>query len=214
MIPILTMIIEVFSSGPAETNTIILGCEATKKAVVIDAPLNSTDLILKKLEKHGLQLEMILVTHSHWDHIADLAKLKEKSSVPVYIHSEDAGNLRKPGSDGLPLFFPVEGVEPDGFLEEGQILNIGELKIRVLHTPGHTPGCVCFWLEKEEVLISGDTLFQGTIGNLSFPTARPAKMKESLKKLARLPQGTRVIPGHGDETTIKDEKDTFKKFSF
>jgi hydroxyacylglutathione hydrolase len=206
------MIIEVFSSGPLETNTILLGCPITKKGAIIDSPYESTDLLLQALKKYGLQLEMILMTHSHWDHIADVAQLKKKIPAPVYVHREDAGNLRNPGSDGLPLILPIEGIEPEGFLEEGQVLNVGEIKIRVLHTPGHTPGGVCFFIEKEKVLISGDTLFRGTIGSLSLPTARPTQMKETLHKLALLPPDIRVIPGHGNETSIGGEKETFRKF--
>ncbi len=200
------MILEISSFGPVDTNAILIGCPITKKGAAFDVPQGSAPFILKMLKKHGLTLEKILITHSHWDHIADAAKLKKETSAPIYVHAEDAGNLRDPGSDGLPLFFSVEGVEPDGLLEDNEVFNVGELKITVIHTPGHTPGGVCFWLEKEKVLISGDTLFRGTIGSLSFPTARPEKMWESLKKLASLPPETRLIPGHGSETTIGQEK--------
>lgn len=200
------MFMQVFSSGPAETNSIVLACPKTHKAVIIDVPFDSSPLLLEAVKKHSLQPEMILLTHSHWDHLGEAALLKKQLNVPLYVHAEDAGNVENPGSDGLPLFFPVQGVKPDGFLKEGQKISVGSLEIEVIHTPGHTPGCVCFWLPQEKVLISGDTLFQGTIGNLSFPTARPALMWESLKKLAKLPPETRVIPGHGGETTIKKEQ--------
>jgi hydroxyacylglutathione hydrolase len=200
------MLIKIFTSGPADTNCILIGCPETHQAAVIDAPFQSTQQIVQALKKEDLTPQMILLTHSHWDHLADAAQLKKELKVPLYIHAEDAGNLEKPGSDGLPLFFPIEGVKPDGFLTDGQILNVGKLKIEVIHTPGHTPGGVCFWIPQEKILISGDTLFQGTIGNLSFPTARPALMWKSLQRLAKLPPETRVIPGHGDETTIGDER--------
>jgi glyoxylase-like metal-dependent hydrolase (beta-lactamase superfamily II) len=91
-------------------------------------------------------------------------------------------------------------------LEDGQVLAVGEFQIEVIHTPGHTPGGVCFYLKEQKILFSGDTLFQGTIGNLSFPTARPARMWDSLKRLAALPKETRVYPGHGDPTTIGKEQ--------
>jgi glyoxylase-like metal-dependent hydrolase (beta-lactamase superfamily II) len=97
-------------------------------------------------------------------------------------------------------------VKADGFLIEGQKLTVGDLDIEVIHTPGHTPGGVCFYLPKEKVLISGDTLFRGTIGNLNFPTSRPDLMWGSLKKLAALPADTKVYPGHGGSTTIGAEK--------
>lgn len=199
------VIIKVFTAGPVETNGILVGCPVTRRAAIIDVPSGSISLILKALEKDTLVPQMILLTHSHWDHLADAAELKKILNIPIYVHREDADNLEKPGSDRLPLFFPIEGVRPDHFLTDGQIIPLGELKMEVIHTPGHTPGAVCFWLQKEKILISGDTLFKGTIGNLSFPTARPALMWKSLKKLAQLPPETRVIPGHGPDTTIQAE---------
>ena len=201
----LHMIIKVFTSGLAETNTILIGCSETRQAAIIDVPQGSTEWIVKTLKKESLTPQMILLTHSHWDHLADAAKLKKLLELPIYVHPEDASNLEKPGSDRLPLYFPIEGVKADKFLSDGQVIPLGDLRIEVICTPGHTPGCVCFWLRKQKILISGDTLFKGTIGNLSFPTARPEAMWESLKKLAALPPETRVFPGHGPETTIKAE---------
>ena len=148
---------------------------------------------------------MILLTHSHWDHLAGLAELKKLVDAPVYVHEADKPNVREPGADQLPLYFAIEGVEPDHLLKEGDVLKVGELTIEVIHTPGHTPGGVCFYLPNQHVLFSGDTLFQGTLGNLSLPTARPALMWSSLKKLAKLPPQTKVYPGHGDSTTIGKE---------
>jgi len=199
------MLIKVFTTGPAETNSILIGCSKTRQAAIVDVPLDSAEPIIQALEKDSLTLQMILLTHSHWDHLADVAKLKKLLGVPIYVHPEDAGNLERPGSDKLPLPFSIEGVKPDKFLSDGQIIPLGDLRIEVVSTPGHTPGGVCFWLRAEKILISGDTLFKGTIGNISFPTARPALMWQSLKKLAALPPDTRVFPGHGPETTIKAE---------
>jgi glyoxylase-like metal-dependent hydrolase (beta-lactamase superfamily II) len=199
------MILEVFSSGPVETNSYLLACTETKRAVVVDVPFESADLLIACAEKHGVVIEKILLTHSHWDHTAEAALLKEKLNVPLYVHQEDAGNVETPGSDRLPLPFPVRGVVADAFLTDGQEIHVGTLRIQVIHTPGHTPGGVCFYLPKEKVLISGDTLFRGTIGNLSFPTASPALMWNSLKKLAALPPEIKVYPGHGGSTTIQAE---------
>jgi glyoxylase-like metal-dependent hydrolase (beta-lactamase superfamily II) len=198
--------IKIFTTGPAATNCILLGCPETRHAAIIDVPLDCTKPVTQAIEKHSLIPQMILLTHSHWDHLADLAKLKKTLNVPVYVHAEDAGNVEEPGSDGLPLLFPITGVKPDGFLTEGQKIHIGKIELQVICTPGHTPGGVCFCIPEAKILISGDTLFRGTIGNLSFPTSRPKKMWESLKKLAKLPPDTVVIPGHGPETTIGREE--------
>lgn len=200
------MILEVFASGPADTNAYLLACSNTRQGVVIDVPPDSAEALLKRIFELKINIAMILLTHSHWDHFADASELKEKLNVPLYIHKEDAANLIDPGSDGLPLFFPIKRVEPSGFLEDGQAISVGELQIEVIHTPGHTPGGVCFYLKKQRILFSGDTLFQGTIGNLSFPTARPGRMWDSLKRLAALPKETQVYPGHGDPTTIGKEQ--------
>ncbi len=199
------MILDIHASGPADTNCYLLGCEETKQAALIDAPAGCLPWVTKHVKKHNLTLQKLLLTHSHWDHLADAKALKDEFSLEIYVHPEDTGNLEKPGSDGLPLFFSIDGVKPDHFLQEGMIISVGDLRLQVLHTPGHTPGCVCFWLPSNKVLFSGDTLFQGTIGNLSFPTARPSLMWPSLKKLAALPPDTRVYPGHGDSTTIGRE---------
>lgn len=162
-------------------------------------------MLLKNVKKHALHIEMLLLTHSHWDHIADAAFLKEKTNAPLYVHEEDAENLKHPGSDCLPLFFSIQGAQPDGYLTDGQILTLGELSLHVIHTPGHTPGGVCFYLPLQETLLSGDTLFSGSIGSLSLPTAHAEQMWPSLKKLAALPKRTKVYPGHGGATTIEKE---------
>ncbi len=199
------MLLEIYCSGPALTNGILLVCMQTHKAAIIDAPPDSGEQIVGRIAELGLTAEYLLLTHSHWDHTADAAFLKKKLELPLYVHKLDAPNVENPGIDGLPLMIEVPKAEVDHFLEDGQKIQLGELTLEVIHTPGHTPGGVCFYLKEQNTLISGDTLFQGSIGNLSFPTSQPEKMWESLEKLAKLPKSTRVIPGHGDETTIGAE---------
>lgn len=211
------MILEVFVSGPLDTNTILLGCEQTKKAAIIDAPPGSTPHLLKRIKALDLHVDKILLTHSHLDHIADAATLKKTLSAEIFIHEEDKENLEHPGEDGIPLFFPVEAARPDHFLRDGETLFVGTLAPITLHTPGHTPGSVCFYLSTQKLLISGDTLFRGSIGNLNLPTSQPEKMWQSLKKLSKLPYDTKVIPGHGSATTIGAESwlgDAKKKFGY
>lgn len=199
------MVIYKFPFGPLETNAILIGCPETQKAAVIDPSLGSANAILQKATHHNLTIEKILLTHSHWDHFADAHALKTKTQAPLYVHFLDAKNIEHPGSDGIPLFVAIPPVSPDHFLNEGDILEIGRLKIEVIHSPGHSPGSVCFYLREQNLLLSGDTLFQGSIGSLSLPTARPNEMWTSLEKLAKLPPETRVIPGHGRDTTIEQE---------
>lgn len=199
------MIIKAIPSGPFETNAYIVICEKTLQAAVIDPAPESLASIVKYITEHKLTLTKIILTHSHWDHIADVAALKKQYLVPVLIHKEDVENLEKPGSDGLPCWIAIEGVRPDIFLNEGDSVDVGELKFTVIHTPGHTPGGICLYEKEKNVLFSGDTLFKGSIGNLSFATARPKLMWPSLEKLAKLPPQTTVFPGHGPKTTILAE---------
>lgn len=206
-----------FPFGPLETNAILLGCSKTKKAAVIDPSYGSMGAILEKAKEHDLKIEKILLTHSHWDHFADAYALKSQTRAPIYIHPLDAKNLESPGSDGIPLFIPIQPIKPDHFLNEGDVIEVGTLKLEVIHSPGHSPGGVCFYLEQEQFLISGDTLFQGSIGNLSLPTANKEQMWSSLEKLSKLPKETKVVPGHGNETSIGKEnwleraKETFSE---
>jgi hydroxyacylglutathione hydrolase len=199
------MYLQIFPSGPLQTNAILFGCEETKKAAVVDPSLASTGPILWKAKELGLTIEKILLTHSHYDHIADVVLLKHKTGATIYVHSLDAPNLRHPGADGLKMPFEVEGIEPDQLIEDGATLEVGKLRIEVIHTPGHSPGCVCYYIPEEKVLFSGDTLFKGTYGAVHFPSSKPALMKNSLHKLGKLPSDTKVIPGHGRETTIENE---------
>jgi len=201
------MIIKRFPSGPYATIAYAVMCETTRHAALIDASPGCLARMAPFLEMQKATPQILFLTHSHWDHIADAAALKESYRIPVYIHPEDLFNLESPGSDGIPipLVQPIPAVNPDGLLEEGQVFTVGMLKFKVLHTPGHSPGSVCLYLESEAVLFSGDTLFKGTIGNLSIPTSEPARMWTSLEKLALLPPGTTVYPGHGNSTTIGEE---------
>ncbi len=199
------MILYTIPSGPFETNAYILGCPETHLALIIDPAPDSSNVIIDYLSKNNLIPSEIILTHSHWDHIADTAKLKRFFGIPVSIHSLDLPNLQNPGADGLPCWITIEGVTPNSFLSEDDIIKLGTLQFHVLHTPGHSPGSICLYNKEENVLISGDTLFRGSIGNLSFPTSQPKLMWNSLDKLAKLPPQTKVYPGHGPNTTIGAE---------
>lgn len=199
------MFIQIFPSGPFSTNAYVVACEHTHEAAVIDPAPGSFSSIRTFLESQGLTCRKILLTHSHWDHIADVQRFKEQYDAPVYIHPLDAPNLQKPGADGLPCWLNIPGIEPDVRLEEGMQVLVGDLTFQVIHTPGHSPGGICFYEPQQHVLFSGDTLFKGTIGNLSFPNCQPDLMWPSLEKLSRLPLQTRIFPGHGPETNLAAE---------
>lgn len=209
------------STGPCATNCYLVACASTSEAVVIDPAPGSLQWIQKQLEKEKWQLKAIWLTHSHWDHFADAHALqqqfdKDKSPLPLLVHRLDAENVLEPGSDRLPLFIPISPARVDRRFEGGDTLALGTLSFEVLHTPGHSPGCVCFYEPKQGVLFSGDTFFRGTIGNLSFPTSSSENMWRSLTRLAKLPPDTKVYPGHGPSTTIGAENwlsDAERRFS-
>ncbi len=196
--------VQVFPSGPFATNALVVSCGS--HAWIIDPAYQSTAPIKEFVQERDLVVEKILLTHSHWDHIADAAESKETFDVPLYVHREDEENLRHPGSDRVPHpLGPIEPVAPDGYLEEGQELVLGDTTFVVLHTPGHSPGLVCLYAKQASVLIVGDLFFRRSIGTLALPTAEPERMWASLERIATLPDETRVYPGHGPETTLGAE---------
>jgi hydroxyacylglutathione hydrolase len=198
------MKINKFSDNSFRTNSYLLF--KGKNALLIDPTFESRIKILHFLKDNGLNLESILITHSHFDHISGVAKLKKECQSKIYIHKLDSQNLINPGSDGILLCEKVEKTNPDVFVEDQDKIYLDNIEIIVIHTPGHSPGSVCYFFPKEKVLFSGDTLFQGTCGTVSLPTSNKEQMKESLEKLSKLPKDTIVYPGHGRETSIKEEK--------
>jgi glyoxylase-like metal-dependent hydrolase (beta-lactamase superfamily II) len=185
--------IECYVLGPFGTNSYIMTCLKAGDSVVIDAPGDASKII-DRLQ--ATNPKYILMTHNHMDHTGALANLKSALNIPIAAHAADA--------DRLPI-------PADMMLADGDTITFGKIRIAVLHTPGHTPGSLCFYTEG--YLISGDTLFPGGPGK----TGRPADFKQivhSLKeKIFVLPEGTRVFPGHGDHTTLGKEKMAFEAFS-
>ena len=201
-----SMILETFVCGPLQNNTYAIVCPETKKMAIVDPAIDSAKVLITYVGKNQYQVEKILITHSHYDHIACVAELKEKYQAAVYVHEKDVENLEKPGSDQLGYGKNLKGCQPDHLLKGGEEILLGTIIIKVISTPGHSPGGVCYYIEKEKILFSGDTLFQGTMGNISFPHSNQEAMFESLQRLAKLPKETKVYPGHGRMTTIEKEK--------
>jgi glyoxylase-like metal-dependent hydrolase (beta-lactamase superfamily II) len=197
------MRLQSFPSGPVLTNAYGVACLQTGLAGIVDPAPGSWDALARWLR--GYQAVWIALTHSHWDHIGDLYRAQHALKVPVCVHCLDAYNVRSPGSDGVGTSYTVQATQVDLLLEEGHRLECGHLSFEVLHTPGHTPGSLCLYEAKEKTLLSGDTLFQGGHGRVDLPTANPAAMRTSLKRLAQLPVDTRIFPGHGASTTLGQE---------
>lgn len=208
------MIIETFPSGPLKTNAYAIFDTRKRQIAIVDVPPGSASQLVHFATEHdSAPIVAIWLTHSHWDHIADISLLLEmlmragqlRSDFCIAVHSADICNLQNPGSDQISTNIEIPKVEPTQLLQEGDRLLLGDLVFEVLHTPGHSPGGICLYCQQERVLFSGDTLFCSGIGNLSLPTAQPRQMPRSLQKLMALPLQTRVLPGHGPETTISRE---------
>jgi len=179
--------------GPFGTNSYILICQKTNESVVVDAP-GEAGMVVERLKE--TQPKYILMTHDHFDHIGGLVELRSALEVPVAAHPADANDL--------PL-------EPDLLLNDGDEILIGAIKLRVLHTPGHTPGGLCFLTDK--YLIAGDTLFPGGPGKTQSPDDFRQIVESITEKLFELPEDTQVYPGHGEATTIKEAKQQYEVFT-
>jgi len=186
-------------------NCYLVSCPETKKAAIIDPGANSAG-IQRWIAEEGVQVEYILLTHGHFDHIGAVDELRELYQAKVGIHKEDAIMLTS-GAHNLSRMLgrSYDFKSADFLLEDGQVVQVGNLTLTVIATPGHTPGGVCFLTS--EGLISGDTLFDGSIGRTDFPGGSYQELIDSIvKKLLVLPEDTKVYPGHGPETTIGREK--------
>jgi glyoxylase-like metal-dependent hydrolase (beta-lactamase superfamily II) len=182
--------IERYALGPFGTNSYIMTCLKTGNSVVVDAP-GDPEKILNQLQR--THPKYILMTHNHMDHTGALGKLKSALNVPIAAHA----------ADRLPI-------QPDMLLTDGETITFGNIRLAVMHTPGHTPGSLCFYTEG--YLISGDTLFPNGPGKTGSP-ADFAQIVESLKtKIFVLPDDTQVFPGHGDHTVLGTEKRAYEAF--
>lgn len=201
----------VVARGAVDTNCYIVGCPETKKAAIIDPGAFSpaeVQAVLGLLEKDGLEAKCIINTHGHIDHIAGNRILKEATGAAILIHRGDADRLGDGQLNGSFLFgMDIVSPPADRLLEDGEEIDIGTLKFRVLHTPGHTPGGMC--LLAEGTLFSGDTLFAGSVGRTDLPGGSERVLLQAIRsKLLSLPDQTSVRPGHGPRTTIGKEKET------
>ena len=193
--------------GLLEVNCYVLGDEVTKEAVVID-PGGDEAAILDVLNHHQLKLKLIIDTHGHFDHVDANQPLKDATGAKIAIHEADAKMLDKPSAEAM--FFTGNRLrlsQPDILLKENDILTFGKYRLKVLHTPGHTPGGISLLLEDHPYVYVGDTLFAGSIGRTDFPGGDMDMLVKAIKeKLFTLPPQTVVYPGHGPSTTIKREK--------
>jgi glyoxylase-like metal-dependent hydrolase (beta-lactamase superfamily II) len=193
------------SVGSLEVNCYIVYDGDTKEAMVID-PGDEPDRIQEMIQSSGLRVKYIVCTHTHFDHVGAIPELEESTGAAIAIHRDELDIYRAAKDMGRLWGFALDSLpEPDRFLKEGDELHIGKLSFTVLHTPGHSPGCICLY--GEGLLFTGDTIFAGSVGRTDFPGGSLNRLKESFKRLLELPENTRVLPGHGPSTTIGTEKE-------
>lgn len=193
------MIIKQFIKAPLQNNNYVIIDEDSSEAVLIDCS-EPTDDIMDYIKEQGATLKYILLTHAHFDHILGVNYYREKFGVPVFLHKDDVPLLGQ-----LSQYVAgAESVAVDKFFGDDAEFELGNKKIKVIHTAGHTEGSVCFLIDN--ILFSGDTLFYGTYGRVDLPFGDEQKMVESLKKLFTLFDDIVVYPGHGESTTVGKEK--------
>ena len=190
--------------GPAGTNVHILADGRSREAIAIDTAIPSLDWIAGELAARDWSLRLIVSTHGHWDHIGDNAAVATHTGADIAVHPLDRERLTNPQPLYAPFDIPpsVPAVE----LAEGGLVRFGEIRLRVLHTPGHTEGSVCLLAEDEGLLFSGDTLFAAGWGRVDLPGGDEQAMVESLVRLSGLEDHVGVFPGHGRTTTIGAER--------
>lgn len=199
-------IIEQKVLGMVSTNTWFLKNKETGALLIID-PADQPLLIQQKITAMEGKPEAILLTHGHFDHMMAADAVRSMYGIPVLALEEEKNLLENPGYNLSGSWAAPCSLQADRWLKDQEILELAGFTIRVLHTPGHTQGSCCYYLEEEGVLFSGDTLFAGSVGRTDFPTSSTRQMMNSVHMLLeQLPGETKVFSGHGEETTIAYEK--------
>ncbi len=190
--------------GPIATNVHILADPRSREAIAIDTATPSLAWIADELAARDWTLKLIVSTHGHWDHIGDNAAVADHTGADIAVHPLDRARLTDPQPSSAP--FEIVPSVPAVDLAEGGEIRFGAIRLRILHTPGHTEGSVCLYAADEGLLYSGDTLFAGGWGRVDLPGGDPAAMADSLTRFLELDDAVGVFPGHGGETTIGRER--------
>ena len=203
------MILEMLTVGPFQENCYIIGDEDSGVGAVID-PGDEAARIAMAVEETGLDIGSIIVTHAHIDHVGGVISLADEYSCPVLMHEES-----EPLLEGLPTQAMMMGIRfgkvptVDRYVADEETLEVGDLRLRSLYTPGHAPGHLAFYVEDEGLVLSGDALFAGSVGRVDLPGGSMEVLMRSIEdRLLTLPEETVVYPGHGPRTTIGDERAT------
>jgi len=203
---------ESMTVGILATNCYLLLCDDTRESLIIDPgfSIEEANTVLERIRRSRAKVKYIVNTHGHFDHISGNGLLKDTLKAEILIHKDDACMLTDPSRNlsymlGLTIISP----KPDRLLEDGEKIEVGELQLIVMHTPGHTEGSISLFCKEENAVFTGDTLFAGSVGRTDLPGASLQKLLKSLnERLLKLPDETIVYPGHGGKTTIGRERRT------
>ena len=191
------------------TNCFLIADETAKQAVLFDAPDHTTAPLLKEAGAREWTLIGLWLTHGHFDHFADHAAVKERfPGAQVLLHALDEAKAQHPDLQtrmfGLP--FSIPPVKADGYVTDNQRLKIGSIEVTVIHTPGHAPGHVVYYLPKEQVLVGGDLIIGGSVGRTDLPDSNHRQLEASIRRVMELPGATKLLGGHGPATTLAEER--------
>jgi glyoxylase-like metal-dependent hydrolase (beta-lactamase superfamily II) len=186
----------------------LIADETTRQAVLFDAPDHTVGPILDEAVKQGWDVVGLWLTHGHFDHIADHAEVTRRfPKARLLIHRLDEPKLMAPSRQGFQLPFVIPARSADAYVEDGQMLTLGQMSVQVIFTPGHSPGHVCYYFANQKVLVGGDLIIMGAVGRTDLPDSDAATLDVSIAKVMALPLDTRLLPGHGRSSMLREERE-------
>ncbi|HZR19010.1 MAG TPA: MBL fold metallo-hydrolase [Verrucomicrobiae bacterium] len=198
------------TGGIAMTNCFLIADEAARVAVIFDAPDHTVEPLLEEAAKRKWEVIGLWLTHGHFDHFADHALVRKAfPAARITIHPLDEPKARNPEVQTrmFQLPFVIPPLKADGNVADGQKLSIGSLEVEVLHTPGHSPGHVCYHFPREHTLVGGDLIIGGSVGRTDLPDSKHADLEASIRRVMQLPNSTKLLGGHGPVTTLGEERE-------
>jgi hydroxyacylglutathione hydrolase len=204
------MVVLMNTGGVAMTNCYLIADEEAKQAVLFDAPDHTTERLLDEARERGWDVVGLWLTHGHFDHMADHSVVKERfPKAKVLIHKLEEGKAKEPAMQtrrfGLPM--EIKPLTAEGYVEDGQRLKLGRYEAEVLFTPGHAPGHVGYYFASEHLLVGGDLIIGGSVGRTDLPDSNHQDLIRSIQRVMKLPGSTKLLGGHGDVSTLDEERE-------